>query len=177
MENKILWDYKIFSNWDIFSKKYWKIKILLQRKNTGWYLKVNLCHNWVMKTFLSHRIIAKLFIPNPENKKEVNHINGIKTDNRVENLEWCTSSENIIHSFNKLNKKVNFQLNHPMKWKFWKYHKCAKKINQYSLEWEFIKEWDSIIDTSNELKIYKQNISACCRWKLKTAGGFIWKFK
>jgi len=62
------------------------------------YLIVGLYANRVKKTLLVHRIIAKAFIPNPKNLPEVNHKNGIKTDNRVVNLEWVTSSYNSIHS-------------------------------------------------------------------------------
>ncbi|CQR03437.1 TPA: NUMOD4 motif-containing HNH endonuclease [Yersinia enterocolitica] len=63
------------------------------------YLVVNLCSGGVTKTHSLHRLVAKAYIPNPERAAEVNHINGDKTDNRVENLEWVTSSENKAHAY------------------------------------------------------------------------------
>lgn len=63
---------------------------------SGYYF-VYLCKNGTNKMFMIHRLVAINFLDNPENKREVNHINGIKTDNRLENLEWVTPSENILH--------------------------------------------------------------------------------
>jgi hypothetical protein len=75
-------------------------KILSQRlcKKTG-YLSISLTDLQVnRKTFLVHRIIGSLFVPNPENKEEINHKKGIKTDNRATEIEWSTPSENQIHA-------------------------------------------------------------------------------
>ena len=74
-------------------------KILKPAKSRDGYLKGAVSINNVMIPYCVHRLVAEAFIPNPENKETVNHINGIKTDNRMVNLEWATKSENCQHSF------------------------------------------------------------------------------
>lgn len=66
--------------------------------NVG-YARVTLSENGKLKREAVHRIVAKHYIPNPDNSKFVNHKNGVKTDNRVENLEWVTCQENTVHAF------------------------------------------------------------------------------
>jgi NUMOD4 motif/HNH endonuclease len=73
-------------------------KILKPSKTKKGYLRVCLCVNSVIKTFSVHRLVAIEFIPNSDNKPEINHINGIKHDNSVNNLEWATARENRLHA-------------------------------------------------------------------------------
>lgn len=80
-----------------------KEKILVNQMGTH-YLQVSITRK---KTCLVHRLVAKAFVPNPENKPAVNHKDGKKHNNRYDNLEWCTHSENEIHSFKVLGKKAN----------------------------------------------------------------------
>ncbi len=90
-------DYEIYDNGAVFSIKSNKfLKIALSTKG---YMKVDICVNSIKKKKFIHRLLAEAFIPNPLNKPIVNHINGIKTDNQLENLEWCTSSENQSHAY------------------------------------------------------------------------------
>lgn len=95
--------YRISNAGDIFSVR--SNRCLAKTLNGNGYLSAKLCNKGYVKTVEHHRLLAIYFIPNPDNKPEVNHINGVKNDCRLENLEWATDSENMRHAFeNKLNK-------------------------------------------------------------------------
>jgi hypothetical protein len=89
--------YDIYSDGKLYNLKTKKFK--KWTKDANGYIKTQMWVDGKSKNIHQHRLLAEQFIPNPEFKKQVNHINGIKSDNRIENLEWVTQSENTKHSF------------------------------------------------------------------------------
>lgn len=120
------------------------------------------------KKIYIHQLVANAFIPNPENKPYVDHINTVRDDNRPENLRWVTHSENMNNKATRkhsLDKMINNEY-------------ISKPVYQYSLDGNFIKEWPSIAEIERQLGFSPANISACCQLKYgaKSRYGFQWKY-
>lgn len=160
--------YKQARNGSISSFKEIIKKLQTTRKG---YLVVTLNRNKERKTFFVHRLVAQAFIPNPDNKPQIDHINTNRTDNRVNNLRWVTPLENSNNPLTKENLK-----NYRDKMKSGDYSH-SKIVLQYSLSGDFIKEWTNITTIHKEMNYNPSCISECCNNKQKTAYGFLWKFK
>lgn len=92
-------DYQISSSGNVISTKRGNRRQLVPFLNTKGYLFVNLCKNGKKKNFFIHRLVARAFLPNPENKTDVNHLDGNPLNNHLENLEWATRKENMQHAY------------------------------------------------------------------------------
>lgn len=157
--------YEVSNIWNIRSVDrfiFWRKIKWMQRKvniDTNWYNSIILAKNRIYSRIRFHRLVAKAFIPNPDNKSDINHIDWNKNNNKADNLEWNTKSENHIHRVHIL-------------WKFTKW----KSVWQFSLDWILIKKFVSWKEAARSIKWSSGNISNCCRWIYKQAYWFIWKY-
>lgn len=140
------------------------------------YPVTKLSKEGVKKHFGVHRLVATAFVPNPLNLSEVNHLDGNKQNNNDWNLEWTTTSGNIIHAFRlKLRKPSTYSLNGPMKGRFNERHNKSKPVAQFDLTGNLIKIWSCGAEAGRNGFI-GSNVSACCHGVSKTHGGFKWEF-
>lgn len=148
-----------------------KPKILNGGHTRGGYLNCTVSKNGEKRVFLIHRLVAFYFIPNPKNKPCVNHKDGDVKNNKINNLEWCTCSENEKHSYIALGKKPICS----NKGKFGSQSHYSVKVVQYDKKGNLIKNWDCQRLAAKTLGISESNISSVCSGKRKTAGGYVWR--
>ena len=139
---------------------------ILKLSNVNGYKYVGLKKDGISKMEIVHRLVAMAFIPNLQNKPFINHLDGNKTNNNVNNLAWSTNKENQLHSYRVLGTKGIKKCN---------MDKTSKPVVQIDIKTnKEIKKWNSIVEAKTSLGI--KGISKVCKGKMKQSGGYKWKY-
>lgn len=191
-------NYGINKKGDIYS---FKRNILLHQGNRGLYKKVCLYKNKIQYDLYVHRLVALTFLPNPDNLSQVNHKDGNKLNNCVDNLEWCTCSCNVKHAYDAglstppwkgkkrdeltREKLITCHIGRKQS-KDWVEkriaprrginHPLATKVAQYDLQGNFIRQYDMVKEAAEDNGLRVSVVSSCLRGRTKKGGGFIWKY-
>lgn len=149
-------NYLVSKDGTIYSKRF--KKQLTPKHNWDGYHRIQIWENNKCSMIGWHRVVAQTFIPNPENKPFVNHKNGIKSDNRVENLEWCTQQENIQHSWENGFSTSN------------------RPVDMLDLDGNYIMTFKSALDGGKYIQRHGSGITNCCKGRAKQCGGYKWRY-
>lgn len=155
------WRYEVSSIWRVRSyAKYPEWRILKPEISKLWRVFATLSRDKKAKSTGVHRFVGLAFIPNPDWKPQINHIDGNPLNNNVTNLEWCTWSENQAHRFTTLGHRA------------WN----EKPVIQHFPDWT-TKEYCSASDAGRQVWKHGVQISAVCRWERTQTGWFRWSYK
>lgn len=131
----------------------------LQMQNEYLRVSLSLGHG-NMKNFAVHRLVATAFIENPDNKEIVNHKDGIRYHNTVDNLEWCTLSENAQHARDA--GLIGWQKTRP--------------VRQFSMEGKWLMDFESATEAARQLDLFQSKITLVCQNQRKSTGGYQWRY-
>lgn len=135
------------------------------------YIVVSISQNNHSRMYFIHRLIAEAFIPNPENKPYIDHINTIVSDNRIDNLRWVTHKENMNNELTMLRFKENGLSRRGVR-----NYSLASEIEAYTRDGKFIARYASLKDAADAHGVATSGICMCCKGKMKSCGGIQWRY-
>lgn len=145
-------------------------KVLKRYCSSNGYEHVNLTKNNNSRYLITHRLVAEAFVENEQNYPCVNHKDEDIRNNSADNLEWCTYQYNSYYGtrIDRITSLIDYKEVG---------RKNSKSILQFNLDGSFVKRWDSITNCKGETGYDKSNIVKCCRGKIKSAYGYVWRYE
>lgn len=162
-------------------------KMLKPKQTPAGYLRVSPCVDGVRKEYAIHRAVALAFIPNPDNKPTVNHINEDKTDNRVTNLEWATNAEQNVHG-TRIERAMAHtdwvarteKIDYTAVAAKHNYHEInrnqMKPVLQFDRHGIFIAMFDGVCEAARAVHVNAGHLCECLKGRRKSCGGYQWKY-
>lgn len=137
-------------------------RVLKPQRCVNGYMEISCNREQQRRVFLLHRIVARLFVTNPNNYPEVNHKDEDIANCRADNLEWCTSKYNANYG----TRTQRCLENNPQK----------RAVNQYTKDGEFIRRWGMIEEAARHVGVDGSAITRVCRGRQRTSKGFVWRY-